>query len=116
MIPGVVQVPSPRRARLRRLTETVPFWWHSIDLGNGVVTRGHKPPGTLAQELATLDLPADLSGMSVLDIGGWDGYFAFEAERRGASRVAVLDHYMWAIDVPGQQEYWRRCMAEGVDP
>jgi len=31
----------------------------------------------------------------VLDIGGWDGYFAFEAERRGASRVLATDSYSW---------------------
>jgi tRNA (mo5U34)-methyltransferase len=116
MIPGVLRVPTPRRARLRRLAESVPFWWHSIDLGHGVVTNGHKPPGTLANELRALRLPDDLTGMTVLDIGGWDGYFAFEAERRGARRVAVLDHYMWALDVPGQQAYWRRCMEQGVAP
>jgi tRNA (mo5U34)-methyltransferase len=94
----------------------VPFWFHSIDLGHGVVTNGHKPPATLAQELEAVGLPEDLTGMSVLDIGGWDGWFAFEAERRGAGRVAVLDHYMWAIDVPAQQAYWRRCMDEGTTP
>jgi len=116
MIPGVVSLPSPRRARTRRLADSVPFWFHSIDLGHGVVTNGHKPPETLARELDAVGLPDDLSGMSVLDIGGWDGWFAFEAERRGASRVAVLDHYMWAIDVPAQQAYWRRCMVEGTTP
>ena len=116
MIPGVLRVPTPRRARLRRLADSVPFWWHSIDFGHGVVTKGHKPPGTLAHELRAAALPEDLSGKTVLDIGGWDGYFAFEAERRGAKRVAVLDHYMWALDVPGQQAYWRQCMEEGVAP
>jgi hypothetical protein len=25
----------------------------------------------------------------------------------------VVDHYMWAMDSPGQQAYWRRCMAGG---
>ena len=58
----------------------------------------------------------DLTGKSVLDIGGWDGFFAFAAERRGAARVAVVDHYMWSMDSPGQQAYWRRCMEEGVAP
>lgn len=101
--------------RLRERVDEIPFWWHSIDLGHGVVTPGHKPPAVLQAELDALALP-DLSGKSVLDIGGWDGYFAFEAERRGAARVAVVDHYMWAMDSPGQQAYWRRCMQEGVAP
>lgn len=103
------------RRRLRDRVDEIPFWWHSIDLGHGVVTPGHKPPAVLQAELDALALP-DLSGKSVLDIGGWDGYFAFEAERRGAARVAVVDHYMWAMDSPGQQAYWRRCMQEGVAP
>jgi tRNA (mo5U34)-methyltransferase len=95
--------------------DSVPFWWHSIDLGNGVVTPGRKTPEILAAELDALALP-DLRGKTVLDVGGWDGFFAFEAERRGAARVAVLDHYMWAMDVPGQQAYWRACAERGVDP
>ena len=93
----------------------MPFWWHSIDLGHGVVTPGHKSAEALRAELDALALP-DLRGRSVLDIGGWDGFFAFEAERRGARRVAVVDHYMWSMDSPGQQAYWRRCMAAGIAP
>lgn len=93
----------------------VPFWWHSIDLGKGVVTPGVKTSETLARELKAMRLP-DIRGKTVLDVGGWDGYFAFEAERRGAARVAVLDHYMWAMDIPGQQAYWKRCAEEGITP
>lgn len=35
-------------------------------------------------------------GKSVLDIGAWDGYFSFEAEKRGASRVLATDHFCWS--------------------
>jgi tRNA (mo5U34)-methyltransferase len=99
---------------LKRVRE-VPFWWHSIDVGSGVTTPGHKSPQELFRELNVFDLP-DLRGRSMLDIGGWDGFFAFEAERRGAATVAVLDHYMWAMDIPAQQAYWRQCAAEGRPP
>jgi len=37
----------------------------------------------------------DLAGMTVLDIGAWDGYFSFEFERRGAKRVLAIDTYAW---------------------
>lgn len=37
-----------------------------------------------------------VSGKTVLDIGAWDGYFSFEAERRGASRVLATDHFCWS--------------------
>ena len=68
-------------------------WFHTIDLGNGVVTRGvDKTP----RKLKGIDLPDDLTGKSVLDIGAWDGFFSFEAERRGASRVVAADFHSWS--------------------
>ncbi len=65
-------------------------WWHTIDLGHGVVTPG---VDRSAEKLATLGLPRDLTGLSVLDIGAWDGFFSFEAERRGAARVVAMDRW-----------------------
>ena len=67
-------------------------WYHTIDLGCGVVTRGADDTPI---RLARLDLPASLAGASVLDIGAWDGFFSFEAERRGAARVVAADYYSW---------------------
>ena len=57
-------------------------WYHQIDLGDGIVTPG---VDDTANRMAPLELPADLRGKSVLDIGAWDGVFSFEAERPGAS-------------------------------
>lgn len=82
---------------LKTLVSAVPFWWHSIDLGGGVVTPGRKSAQRLEEELALCQLP-DLSGRSVLDIGAWDGFFSWAAERLGAARVVALDHYVWSID------------------
>jgi tRNA (mo5U34)-methyltransferase len=31
----------------------------------------------------------------VLDVGAWDGFFSFEAERRGAERVVAVDGPAW---------------------
>src|SRR3954466_11917283 len=67
-------------------------WWHSIDLGNGVITPG---VDRSSWKLKKLRMPQDLSGMSVLDIGAWDGFFSFEAERRGAKRVLAVDSFCW---------------------
>jgi tRNA (mo5U34)-methyltransferase len=72
-------------------------WFHSIDLG-GRITPGVKTPAVLSTETRLLHLPDDLRGRSVLDIGTWDGFFAFEMERRGASSVTALDYYSWATD------------------
>lgn len=67
-------------------------WYHTIQLADGVVTRG---VDNSPERLARIQLPDDLSGRSVLDVGAWDGFFSFEAERRGASRVVAADHYVW---------------------
>jgi tRNA (mo5U34)-methyltransferase len=67
-------------------------WYHSIDLGHGVVTKGINDSPA---QLLRIGLPDDLSGKSVLDIGAWDGFYSFEAERRKASRVVAADHYAW---------------------
>jgi tRNA (mo5U34)-methyltransferase len=93
----------------------VPFWWHSIDLGNGVVTPGHKSVELLGRELSQLGL-ADLTGKTVLDIGAWDGYFSFAAEQMGAKRVVALDHYVWSMDLLKQQRYYQECLQRGEQP
>lgn len=67
-------------------------WHHSIDLGHGVVTPGQD---NSLRKLARLKLPESLAGKTVLDIGAWDGFFSFEAERRGAKRVLATDSYSW---------------------
>ncbi|MCC7008158.1 MAG: DUF1698 domain-containing protein [Acidobacteria bacterium] len=67
-------------------------WWHSIDLGNGIVTPGRT---NLPDKVDYIGLPADLTGRTVLDIGAWDGLLSFEAERRGARRVMAVDSFCW---------------------
>ena len=67
-------------------------WWHTIDLGNGIVTPG---ADATAARLPQLQIPLDLTNRSVLDVGAWDGFFSFEAERRGARRVLATDSFCW---------------------
>lgn len=72
-------------------------WFHRIPIGlvqgeifytPGVVKHG--PDGS---DFATerFGLPPDLTGKTVLDIGAWDGFFSFEAERRNAALVVASD-------------------------
>lgn len=91
------------KEELEEKARSVPAWFHSIDLGQGVVTPGHKTTERLAYEIDVMKLP-DLRGKTVLDIGAWDGFFSFEAERRGASRVVALDHFIWAKPFAGHAE------------
>ena len=64
-------------------------WWHSIDLGHGVVTPGVHPLAELQDNWGHFKLPGSLAGKSLLDIGCWDGFYSFEAERRGAQVTSV---------------------------
>jgi 2-polyprenyl-3-methyl-5-hydroxy-6-metoxy-1,4-benzoquinol methylase len=64
-------------------------WWHSFELPDGTTIDGVHPVPVLKQRLAPFGIPEDLRGKRVLDIGTWDGWFAFEMERRGAAVVAI---------------------------
>ena len=73
----------------RELLDSVKFWWHKMDLGDGLITPG------LSDVSHYVDYLPDLVGKSVLDIGAWDGAMSFEAERRGAKQVIALDRPVW---------------------
>lgn len=92
----------------------VGFWWHSIDL-NGKVTPGGKNAELLRKEWDVMQVP-DLTGKSVLDVGAWDGYFSFEAEKHGAREVVALDHYVWSINRASWGAYCASCKKDGITP
>jgi len=65
------------------------FYWHQrFELASGVYTPGANDIGFL---LDAAQLPADISGSSVLDIGATNGGLAFEFERLGAERIVTVD-------------------------
>ena len=61
-------------------------WYHTLELGDG-----HTTPGMfdLRPVIDRYGLPERLDGKRVLDVGTWDGFWAFEMERRGADVVAL---------------------------
>jgi tRNA (mo5U34)-methyltransferase len=67
---------------------TIPYWYHRIELPGGVTTPGWAP--LLAEAYR---IPEDMTGLRVLDIGAWDGYWTFEALKRGASQVVAIDDF-----------------------
>jgi tRNA (mo5U34)-methyltransferase len=90
-------------------------WYHQVDLGNGVLTPGLKSKADIAREWDLFAL-GDLSGRSVLDIGGIDGAYAFLAERAGANPVGVLDHYLWATDADHYARIYHQHVDAGETP
>ena len=62
-------------------------WHHDFEVIPGVRTHGAYDPTSLWNELR---LPPDMSGLSLADVGASNGYFSFEACKRGA-RVVAFD-------------------------
>ena len=85
-------------------------WYHTLELAPGITTPGffdHKPL------LPKLPWPASLAGKRCLDIATFDGFWAFEMERRGADEVIAIDILdPWAWDWPAGTE---KHVVEAID-
>jgi len=64
-------------------------WYHSIELPDGQTIQGLLSVEQQRRRLGYFPFPDDLTGKRVLDIGTWDGWYAFEMERRGADVMAI---------------------------
>lgn len=62
-------------------------WHHEFEIVPGVRTQGNYDPSSLWKEL---ELPTDMIGISLADVGASNGFFSFESHRRGA-RVTAFD-------------------------
>jgi tRNA (mo5U34)-methyltransferase len=62
-------------------------WYHTLELAPGVVTPGWFDLRTVAGRIPW----PDLTGRRCLDVGTFDGFWAFEMERRGADEVQAVD-------------------------
>jgi tRNA (mo5U34)-methyltransferase len=100
-------------------------WCHPLNLG-GIETRPQwHVRRRFERRLKFLQLPDDLTGKTVLDIGAWDGFFSFECERRGAKRVLAIDTFAWdnygkdgfllAHQMLNSKVEHQRCAAEDID-
>jgi tRNA (mo5U34)-methyltransferase len=67
------------RARLRS-------WYHTLELTPDLVTEGWFD---LRPYVDRYGLPERMDGMRALEVGTWDGFWAFEMESRGAEVVAL---------------------------
>jgi tRNA (mo5U34)-methyltransferase len=76
------------------------YWYHTIDLGDGLITPGLYD---YRETISSFPFPPDMTGMRVLDIGPATGFFSFEFERRGAQVVAMELPSLRDLDrFPGQ--------------
>jgi tRNA (mo5U34)-methyltransferase len=95
----------------RTTVEMVPFWFHTFALNraDGIYT-----PGAARDHRYRIStLPKDFAGMSVLDVGTFDGFYAFLAEHRRADRVVAVDNEQyrlwvasrWGVELEGGEGF-----------
>jgi tRNA (mo5U34)-methyltransferase len=78
---------NARNGSLAAAIESHPLWYHTLELGDGLVT-----PGWFDLRPVVDKLPwPDVAAKRCLDVGTYDGFLAFELERRGAAEVVALD-------------------------
>ncbi len=85
---------APESADLAAEVAANPIWYHTMELGQGIVTPGWFDLRPIVDRLPW----PQIEGKRCLDVGTYDGFLAFEMERRGAAEVV-------AVDVP-QHEDW----------
>jgi tRNA (mo5U34)-methyltransferase len=84
--------------------DAVPYWYHVIEFPYGITTPGaDRNPGSEARWQAWEQYLPPLKGKTVLDIGSWDGFYAFRAEKEGA-KVLATDYFMWGGPGWGSKE------------
>jgi tRNA (mo5U34)-methyltransferase len=88
---------------LARRVAGVEEWYHTMQLAPGVVTPGFFDTRKVPEMVG---FPSSLDGRRCLDVGTFNGYWAFEMERRGAAAVV-------AMDVPDPHDWdWPANMSE----
>jgi tRNA (mo5U34)-methyltransferase len=98
--------PAPGREELLERALEQP-WYHTIELAPGRATSGAVDLRPVAPRV----LPESLEGIRALDVGTFDGFWAFELEKRGAEVLAAdLDSYD-QVDLPPHSR--ERLVAEG---
>lgn len=63
-------------------------WYHTMELAPGVVTPGWFDARSVVEKIP---FPTSLAGQRCLDVATFDGFWAFEMERRGAADVVAID-------------------------
>lgn len=91
--------------------ERVPFWFHTFRLNSDedIYTPGYAKD----HRYRLPHIPEDFSNLSVLDVGSFDGFYAFLAEHRGAHSVLATDNEQyrtwvkqrWGVELEGGEGF-----------
>jgi tRNA (mo5U34)-methyltransferase len=97
--------PEERERIVRTMNGMV--WYHKIELAPGIVTPG-KEWDRLWDPIRAYHRAVDFRGKRVLEIGCWDGYWSFEAEKLGAAEL-------WATDDMSQRKTQTRTVPFAIE-
>jgi tRNA (mo5U34)-methyltransferase len=95
----------------RRVLGRVPLWFHTFALN---AEHGLYTPGVARDHRYRVPfLPASFEGQRVLDVGTFDGFYAYLAEHRGAARVLAVDNEQyvawvkarWGVELEGGEGF-----------
>lgn len=78
----------PDKETLLNRVNSFPYWYHKIELPYEIITPGLSPINA-----DSYLIPENLQGKRVLDVGAWDGFWTFEALKRGAEQVVAIDDF-----------------------
>jgi tRNA (mo5U34)-methyltransferase len=92
--------------------DEVPYWFHTFALNRaeGIYAPGHARD----HRYRIPAIPMNFAGLSVLDTGTFDGFYAFLVEARGADRVVAVDNVQyidwvrarWGVELQGGEGFW----------
>lgn len=94
----------------REVLAQVPLWFHTFSLDGGAL---YTPGVARDHRYRVPALPGDFRGKTVLDVGTFDGFYAFLAESRGARRVVAVDNEQyrewvrarWGVELEGGEGF-----------
>jgi tRNA (mo5U34)-methyltransferase len=92
----MIDIGGPLRAHLEQQIRAQPYFFQKIRVWDDFYTQGWSD--VEKDKLPYYGLPDRMDGMRVLDIGCCEGFFAFEAERRGAAKVVAIDSFEGSIE------------------
>lgn len=98
-------------ADAQAVLDQVPFWFHTFALNRDADL--YAPGYARDHRYRIPALPGNFAGLRVLDLGTFDGFYAFLAEARGAKRVVAVDNEQyidwvaarWGIELAGGEGF-----------
>lgn len=81
---------------IRQDVRNLGWWYQCFELPGGVMTSPGKPPAyhpEMRWRFIEPFVPQDLSGKTVLDVGGNAGYFSVQMMQRGAKRCVLIEPF-----------------------